>query len=119
VCNAGYVPEGDHCVPEVADPRPLITDLIAYYLEALWERTIVGRGGPLWARALNAVFMWRDLVAVLWDYDAGRIDRACVRLDAALYRSDGQPLPSDFVEGPGTEELAERMMDIKRALHCP
>ena len=45
MCNAGYVREGGSCVPEVADPRPLITDLIAYYLEALWERTIVGTGG--------------------------------------------------------------------------
>jgi|WetSurMetagenome_2_1015567.scaffolds.fasta_scaffold90327_1 hypothetical protein len=119
VCNAGYVPEGDHCVPEVTDPRPLITDLIAYYLEALWERTIVGHGGLFWARAWNAVLMWRDLVAVLWEYDAGRIDRTCVRLDEALRRFDGLPRPSDFVEGPGTEELTERLMDIKRALNCP
>jgi hypothetical protein len=119
VCNAGYVPEGDHCVPEVTDPRPLITDLIAYYLEALWERTIVGHGGPAWVRAWNAVLMWRDLVAVLWEYDAGRIDRTCVRLDEALRRFDGDPRPADFMEGPGTEELTERLMDIKRALQCP
>jgi hypothetical protein len=119
VCNAGYVPEGDHCVPEVADPRPLITDLIAYYLEALGERRIVGHGGLFWARAWNAVLMWRDLVAVLWEYDAGRIDRTCVRLDEALRRFDGDPRPADFIEGPGTEDLGERLMDVKRALQCP
>ena len=119
VCNAGYVREGGSCVPEVADPRPLITDLIAYYLEALWERTIVGTGGPAWARALNAMIMWRDLAAALWEYDRGRIDRTSVRLDEALRRFDGVPWPRDYIEGPGTEELDARIMAIKRALQCP
>jgi hypothetical protein len=119
VCNAGYVPEGGACVPEVTDPRPLMEEMIAYYLDAVWNRTIVGYGGPFFFRMLNTIVMWRDLAAVLWEYDAGRIDRTCVRLNEALLRADGLPIPRDLVEGPGIEELNERMMAVRQALHCP
>jgi hypothetical protein len=119
ICNAGYVQAGDLCVPEEEDPRQLLEELIAFYLDSIWNRTIVGRGGPLWARAFNQLIIWRDLFAALWNYGLGNTERTCYWLEEVQKRADGLPRPPDSIEGPGTEELLLRIEEITIALGCP
>jgi len=115
VCNAGYEPLGDECIPVGTSIADLTDLLIEYWYDALEETpTIVGLGPGKSAEHRrdafeNMLLSARELVFT------GDYENACGQLRAAYLRSDGGypfVMPPDFVAGEATLGLGERIVAV-------
>jgi len=112
VCNAGYEPLGDECIPSGASIVGLTNLLINYWFAALEEPpTIVGFGpGESAVHRRDAI---ENMLLNAREYVfTGVYDHACGLLRSAYLKMDGGypfVLPPDFVAGEGVAGLAERV----------
>jgi hypothetical protein len=118
-CDPGYRREGDTCVLITVDPRQRLEQLINLYLAALEFGSIEGVGDNDMAKSMHALFVYRQLDQALQEYDRGRMERACFRLNNAYLRCDGLPSPHDFIEGFGIDAFSDMILAVMAALECP
>lgn len=112
-----YLPLAGVGVEPGPDPAALMTDLLEFFGDAVDAGTLWGVGPGSSARHRLDAFRSQLIEA------AGLIDRnadasACIVLQAARAKADGEPRPPDFVAGPATDELVTRIDDVRAALGC-
>lgn len=117
-CDPGYVPDGTDCVPDAVDVRDMLVDLLDFFDDSIADGSIEGTGSRWWARAIQVFIMRRQLEQAIREYDRGRMDRVCFRLDRAYLRSDGMRSPRDFVQGPAVDDLADDILAVMAAAGC-
>ena len=117
-CDPGYERDADACVPITTAPRDLLVDLIDFYLTALDEDGLNGTGDSQFATVLYQLIMYRHLCMALTNYDLGRFNATCFRLNRAYLRADGLPDPYDFLEGPELAEFQSRLLELGAVLEC-
>ena len=117
-CDPGFERDTDACVPITIEPRELLVDLIDYYLTALDTDALNGTGDSQLASVLYQLIMYRHLFMALTNYDLGRINATCFRLNRAYLRADGLPDPYEFLEGPGLAEFQSRLLEVAAVLDC-
>lgn len=103
--------------PGERDPIRIIDDLVTAAEEVVSQDTLVGSGpGRSGLGRLNAwMSMLRGARAKLQSAD---VDGACANLFNTHRRADGAPRPPDFVEGPATRDLADRIRELSQDLGC-
>ena len=117
-CDLGYVYDGTECIPEAADPRDLLDDLLQFFDDGIADGTLEGTSRRWWGRAIQIFVMRRHLVNAIWRYEDGRYDRMCFYLDRAYLRSDGMRSPRDFIQGPAVDDFADQILDAMFLLEC-
>ena len=120
VCDDGYEPLGDECIPTGASIVGLTNLLINYWNEALEAEppTIVGFGPgnsaePRRDAIENMLTKTREYVF------AGEYDLACGQLRSVYLKTDGGypfVLPPDFLAGEGVAGLHERVVAVVEEL---
>ncbi|HSR41661.1 MAG TPA: VCBS repeat-containing protein, partial [Longimicrobiales bacterium] len=109
-----FVAGGD---PGERDPIRVIDQLVTAAEDAVSNGTLVGAGpGRSGPGRLNAwMSMLREARAKLHGAD---VNGACANLFNTHRRADGAPRPPDFVDGPATRELADRIRALGEDLGC-
>ncbi len=112
-----YLPLTGVGVAASPDPAALMTDLLDFFGDAVDAGTLWGVGpGSSAPHRLDAFRAQLIEAAFLIDSDADR--SACIVLQAARAKADGELRPPDFVAGPATGELATRIDAVMAALGC-
>jgi hypothetical protein len=115
LCNAGFEPLDDECIPIGTSIVGLTNLLINYWNAALEEPPTITGFGPG-----NSAVHHRDAIENMLlkarDYIfAGVYDYACGQLGSAYLKTDGGypfVLPPDFVAGEGVSGLNERIVAV-------
>ena len=97
---------------------PVTVDTVLDWVDqAVDEGDIEGTGaGKSANKRLQALISMIELTAEL--IDAGMIDEACDQLLDVLLKTDGQPRPPDFIEGPEAETLADSIRELMTNTGC-
>lgn len=98
-------------------PGQQIAAIISFFHDSVTAGTLEGSGpGSSAAGRLGAL---RNMLEAADDLIAqGAIADACVQLQDALRRTDGNPRPPDFVSGTAAAELASRIATLLNSLGC-
>ena len=100
------------------DPADLMTDLLEFFGDAVDAGTVWGVGPGSSARHRLDAFRHQLIEAAsLIDHNAEW--SACIALQAARAKADGESRPPDFVAGPAVGELVTRIDEVRDALGCP
>ncbi len=99
-------------------PEEEIDEILEFFDESVENETLegVGPGRSSADSRLNAL---RSMIEEAKDLiEAGLIADACEQLMAAYKKTDGDPIPPDFVTGDAAEELAELILHLMNNLGC-
>ena len=113
-----YLPLTGVGVEPNPDPADLMTDLLEFFGDAVDAGTVWGVGPGSSARHRLDAFRHQLIEAAsLIDHNAEW--SACIALQAARAKADGESRPPDFVAGPAVGELVTRIDEVRDALGCP
>jgi ELWxxDGT repeat protein len=102
-----------------AEPTPeeLIAEILTSFDAAVADGSLAGSGpGASAAGRLGAL---RNMLAAAQAFiDAGDVAAACTQLLDAYNRTDGEPIPPDFVQGDAAPALAAMIADLRSVLTC-
>jgi len=92
-------------------------DILTFINEAVSEQTLWGTGPGKSAKGrLGAL---RNMIATADNLiEAELFEEGCQQLRDAYRRTDGEPVPPDFVSGPAAPELAGMIEDLMLDLGC-
>ena len=109
LAGAGVAPE--------PTPEELIAEILTAFDAAVADGSLAGAGpGASAAGRLGAL---RNMLAAAQAFiDAGDVAAACTQLLDAYNRTDGLPIPPDFVEGDAAAALASMIQDLRDLLEC-
>jgi hypothetical protein len=94
-----------------------IQEILDFFDEAVAKGELKGSGpGRSAEERLKALRNMLDEAKAL--IQQGGIKEACGQLRQAYLRTDGEPRPPDFVEGPAAGELAQMILDLMDDLGC-
>lgn len=94
-----------------------IDDILTFFDESVSDKTLIGYGHGNSANGrLSAL---RNMLETVSDLiDIGDIDGACVHLDIASDKCDGNTPPPDFVTGDSATTLHDMILDLMAELGC-
>jgi hypothetical protein len=100
-----------------ATPAEQITDIVNYIEGSVAQSTLTGTGPAGAGNAkvealLNQIKAAGDMAA------KGQSKAACQQLLNARQRTDGNPQPPDFVEGPAAADLALLIQIVRQQIGC-
>ena len=102
-----------------SSPPPLqqISDILAFYDDAVQHGTLIGTGpGQSATGRLGAL---RNMIKAAGDLiQQGKIGEACQQLKDAINRTDGNPTPPDFVTGSAAPQLMQKLQSVRTTLGC-
>lgn len=100
-----------------AQPPPDIEDILTFFDISSADDTLVGSGpGESAEGRMNARRNMLEAAGFLTE--DGDYEGACELLWDAYYKTDGDPIPPDFVEGDAADDLAQMILDLISALGC-
>jgi len=116
-CNLGYILEDGLCVPDLTDAIALMHELLVFFDESIADGTLQGTG--VYPVSANRERILRHMLeVVLARIEGGQLTAACAQLDNAYVRTDGVRPQPDFVQGPASDDLADRIISVVSALGC-
>lgn len=100
-----------------APPPTSVAEMLAFYDASVANGTLVGSGpGKSADGRRNAL---RNKIEAAGDLiDSGNIGSACNQLWDAYQRTDGLPMPPEFVAGPAASTLASMILNLMGSLGC-
>jgi len=129
ICNEGYEPVGNLCLPIVIDPilDEMMIDLLAFIHQSLDDGTLEGFGpGASAQNRLDVLLKWlvkaeNHIININPDTGEPEPDMvsACEKLNDAHLRSDGGypfRLPPDFIAGESTNAVNSKILNIIDAI---
>lgn len=118
ICDAGYEPSGDHCLPLDKTALELLEELYQFVQDSHYDGTLTGvalGNGDTKENVLVHKFI-PVISFALEDLMLGRTKQTCNSLNFAQLRSDtGWPtiiLPPDMVDGPARQEMYDRIIEV-------
>ena len=109
-------PDSTTVIPNRTTPTiPEIDDILTFFYDSVADESLVGNGPGNSANGrLGAL---RNMIEVSGDLiNRGRITGACLLLQVAYLRVDGNPHPVDFASGPAALELANMIQQLINSL---
>jgi ELWxxDGT repeat protein len=107
---------GTGVAPEPTPPE-LMAELLFSFDAAVADGSLQG-SGPAASAAGRLGALRNMLVTAQTLIDAGDIEAACTQLFDAYQRTDGEPIPPDFVEGDAAPLVAAMIADLRGLLEC-
>jgi hypothetical protein len=103
---------------EPYSPEDQIADIIESFNNSMENYDLEGRGSG-WLAKLR-LFLMREMLIITDELIASdRINAACIILQRAYLRCDGNPLPlPDFVVGDAVPELVDMIQTLRASLGC-
>jgi hypothetical protein len=102
-----------------AEPTPeeLIAEILTFFDAAVADGSLSG-SGPGGSAGGRLGALRNMLVTAQALIDAGDVAAACTQLLDAYNRTDGHPIPPDFVQGDAAPALAAMIADLRSLLAC-
>ena len=98
-------------------PEEQIANILEFFDDSVESGTLVGAGSGASAdHRLDAVMHMIETAGAL--IEEGDIDGACNQLMAAYGKTDGDPIPPDFVTGSAASDLAFMIDELRQSLGC-
>jgi hypothetical protein len=98
-------------------PEEQIAEILEFFDDSVESGTLVGAGSGASAdHRLDAVMHMIETAGAL--IEEGDIDGACNQLMAAYGKTDGDPIPPDFVTGSAASDLAFMIDELRQSLGC-
>jgi hypothetical protein len=110
-------PQGPACDAGAFELEKIPEEILDFFDDAVAKGELKGSGPGRSAEGrLKALRnMLEEAEALI---QQGDIKEACGQLRQAYLRTDGEPRPPDFVEGPAAGELAQMILDLMDDLGC-
>lgn len=99
-------------------PEEQIENIQEFFDDAVTSGELVGVGARETAAAGKLNALENMLEQAEYFIDSGFILKACDQLNSIYRKTDGAPLPRDFVSGSAAAELAAKVLELMESLGC-